>query len=251
MATHRNYGVTEGFNELRHEHLQPSSVDTNELLATLAESLDEAMRICRRNISCESTSTEDETGSSETTPSFCINPNVLASSSIIRHDQSNFVRTPEQGAALRSATSPPSPTHPPFVAHISGEHFIPDFMNSHLCLPTLGLDARNRIADLFNNVDHALQELQSARQLLSSTVLRSTEMDTSAEPQVSGGRDVSSDVERPAQNSAGRLARWADLPPYDARQRSTDNETPPLHGECFAARDRDQVSFGIHCYVAL
>jgi hypothetical protein len=246
MATHRNYGLTTGFSELRHEHLQPSSVDTLDLLATLSESIDEGLAICDRNISFESPRTGDERNSFSTAPSFSTNPIVIDSvsrSEAHRQRPNNLSSTTARpNDSTRGPTATPQPSHPLFVAPEEGEHFVPDWMHSHKCGENMNPDARNRVQQMFEDIDQALKELQTARQLLSSTLLDSMITNTPADTQVGEGL---------AHMSGGWLGRWADLAPYDNRRRTTRYNIPPPHGECFTARDRDNISYGVHRHVAL
>jgi hypothetical protein len=240
-----HYALTRGFSELRHEHLEPSSIDINDLFMTMTEGLDEGISICERNISFESKDAGDGNHSPGADPSFSINPAVLPS--VLNLPP----RVPLHPHATRGLAVPFPPTHPPFVSPQPDERFVPDFMHSHTCKKTLAPEARNRLARLFHSIDFALKELQASRQLLSSTSVDPSIQPGTAGAQASVEGNTSSGLEQLVRLSNGELGRWADPSPFDVRQRGTKPDEPPAHGECFNARDRDAICYGVHRSVAL
>lgn len=232
MTSHHNYGLVQGFNELRYEHQQPSPIDIDDLLATLDESLDEGVRICERNVSSESKHSKND--SRKPVPSFSMHPSIPP-----------LPDPPSPTGPGSEEYTAEAPTHPPFVPANKDERFVPDFMHSHTCKPDLAPDARNLIARLFFAIDTGLKEVLASRQLLCPVML-----DPSAKHRSAKGF-LNSEWQLLSRISGGWLGRWADPAPYDTRQRSANPETPPEYGGCFTYVDRDALGHGLHNYIAL
>jgi hypothetical protein len=226
MSVLARYDPVDGFSELRHQNLQPSSVDVNDLLQTLSESFSEGIEICERNIYSDLTDTESDYHSQETVPPMM--------SFGVDSDDSESV-----------LTAPASPTHPPFVFPTSGEIFIPDFLHSHMHDPEMPRVNKSRLESLFKGVDHALKQLKAARQILNSFTPFIPPLD------VNSVADGAVDRESESDHPASKTGQWPDLAAIDVQLKDGTIDTRPTRGACLTSRDRDVLSYGVHRHIGL
>jgi hypothetical protein len=230
MVVLAQYDPVDGFSELRHQNLQPSSVDVNDLLETLSESFSEGIEICERNIFSDLTDTESVYHSRKAAPpmmSFGV----------------DLDADPDDSESV--LTAPASPTHPPFVYPAPGEIFIPDFLHSHMHDPEMPRVNKSRLECLFKGVDHALKQLKAARQILCTFIPFVPLLDTNSVADRAGNRE--SDAHHPP----SRNGQWPDLAAIDVQLKDGTINTGPTRGACFTSRDRDVLSYGVHRHIGL
>jgi hypothetical protein len=230
MSVLARYDPIDGFSELRHQNLQPSSVDVSDLLETLSESFSEGIGICERNIYSDLTDTESDYHSRKAVPSKIS----FGVDSDAGPDDSESV-----------LTAPASPTHPPFVFPASGEIFIPDFLHSHMHDPEMPRVNKSRLESLFKGVDHALKQLRAARQVLNSFTPFITPLD------VNSVADGAVDRESYSDHPPSKIGQWPDLAAIDVQLKDGTIDTRPTHGACLTSRDRDVLSYGVHRHIGL